>query len=434
MGCDIVVALGHATVDGQTLFGINSDHAPWSDHFLCHAAAREFAAGEKVQTQYTIVPQVRRTYSVWAIRPEGWWGYDYGVNQHSVVVGHSILRTMFPSAEAGLTGGDLVRLALERAENARHAVECLTGLVERHGQTASPGQCGTYGSDHAFLIADAVEAFAVETAGRHWVYQEMHEVRAASNASVIHQDWDWISRGLAGNAIDKGWWPGDGSKLDFAGTLSRDPMGQASGLRRWGRATFLLEQQNGHIDLAFLRRLLSDHYEGTHYEMDPDQLSLGPVPLCQHGNCPDGSWTRSSFIAQLSADSSHLPMFWWAIGPPCQSIYFPVLLEGELPVGLSGAAFATRLSRLRSALSAHPRIRRRVQDHLGHLQASFDREAEQFAEGGAAIKQKGDAKQLAYLAGTFMQHAYEQLELGLDNLEKLISNAPDTRGVLLSDL
>src|SRR5262249_2572353 len=162
-----------------------------------------------------------------------------------------------------------------------HGLDVLLELIERHGQGSGSGPGTGDEANNAFLIADASEAFVVETSGKHWVCQEVQQVRAVSNVSVVRQDWDRISHGLASHAIGQGWWPGDGSKLDFACALSESPTGHASGLRRWGRATLLLEQQNGHIDAAFLRRLLSDHYEGMHDEIDPLSDRTGPTPLCQ---------------------------------------------------------------------------------------------------------------------------------------------------------
>src|SRR5262249_41870842 len=157
-------------------------------------------------------------------RPEGTWGYDFGLNEHQVAVGHVRLRSKVPGRRPCLVGTDLVRLVLERSRSARQAVDLLAGLVERHGQTVLPEGPAARESDSAYLIADAREAFAVETAGCHWVYQEVLEVRAVSNVSTVRQDWDRISSGLADYAIGRGWWPGDGSKLDFAGALSEDPV------------------------------------------------------------------------------------------------------------------------------------------------------------------------------------------------------------------
>src|SRR5206468_2566847 len=139
---------------------------------------------------------------------------------------------------------------------AQQAADLLTDLIECYGQ----GGGADY--DHAFLLADAGEALLLETAGDFWVCQEIHAVRAASNSATVRQDWDRICRGLAGRAIEQGWWPADGSKLDFAGAVGADALMQVAALRRWGRATLLLEEQNGHIDAAFVRRLLGDHEEG----------------------------------------------------------------------------------------------------------------------------------------------------------------------------
>jgi secernin len=422
MAGDLVVALGKATIDGQTLFGQNSDHPIRTGPLLCRTPGREFAPGEKVRTQFLELSQVRHSYTALGCRPDGWWGYSQGVNDQGLAIGGTGLRTRTAASTAGLTGGDVVRLVLERCRTARHAVDLLTDLVERHGQSACPGK-SPVGNDYAYLIADSVEAFAVETAGRHWVHQEIRELRAVSNVSVIRQDWDKISHGLAGHAIDEGWWPGDGSKLDFAGTLSAEPMGQASGMRRWGRATYLLEHQNGHIDTAFVRRLLGDHYEGTHFEVDPVSPAAGPIPLCRHGRGSAHTATAASWIAQLSADPAHLPIVWCAFGPPCRSVYFPIFLEGELPAaftldspeGSSGGSWP-RLDWLEEALGNDAEAWARTRNSMGRVQARLDAEAEEFAVEGAGLKQRGEMAELRRLAALFMQNGLERFEAVLEEL------------------
>ena len=279
MGSDMVVALGPATIDGQTLFGNNSDRPLRERQSIRRVPGRELAPDEKLKINNLDLPQARHTYTVLGAQPEGCWGYTQGVNDQGVAAGCAALHNKIPCSGPGLLGTDLVRLILERGRTARQAVDLLIDLVGQHGQSEPLGNPPQ--GDSSFLIADAKEAFAVETAGRHWVYQEIREVRAAGNACIIRQDWNRISPGLSDYVIRQGWWPADGSKLDFAGAVTENPMGHASGLRRWGRATLLLEQQNGHIDGGFLRRLLSDHYEGTELEVDPQDATDGPPPLCR---------------------------------------------------------------------------------------------------------------------------------------------------------
>jgi dipeptidase len=249
------------------------------------------------------------------------------------------------------------------------------------------------------------------------VYQEIQEVRAVSTVCVIRQDWDHISRGLAEIAMHEHGWPADGSKVDFAGSFGDCPVGQASGLRRWGRATFLLEQQNGHIDVGFLRRLLGDHYEGTHFEVDPLAREEGPTPLCQHGLRPGSAVSASSWVFQAGAAGERLPIVWTAFGPPCSAVYFPLLLEGDIPPSFtiggresSADSFWWRWFWLLQRLHSDPKQLFEARDWFGRLQSAWDLEAEEMAQEGAALRQRGEVAALADLAGAFMQRTLEQFD------------------------
>ena len=297
MGGDMVVALGRATVAGCTLFGHNSNRPARERPTLHRVPGRSYASGEKVRVQYLELPQARQTYTVLGSQPHGFWGYDQGLNEHGVTLGHAATHTRMRCTALGLCGTDLVRLTLERTRSARQAVDVLTDLVRRHGQGMRAGGEPDSAADHVYLIADSSEAFAVETAGDRWVYQQVHEVRAMGDLCTIRQDWDGIADGLSSHAIARGWWPGDGSKLDFAGAVAEPSEPRA--LRRWGRATLLLEQQNGHIDSTFIRRVLTDHYEGCPDEVDPLAPGDGPPSLCRHGLTAEAEATAVSFIARV---------------------------------------------------------------------------------------------------------------------------------------
>ncbi len=309
-----------------------------------------------------------------------------------------------------------MRLVLERCHSAHQAVDCLTALLERHGQSPPTGdQPDT--ANATFLVADGSEAYCVETAGRYWACQQARQVKAASNLCQIRQDWDRISHGLAGKAIDEGWWAPDGRKLDFAGALGESPVGEHSGLRRWGRATFLLEQQNGHIDVNFVRHLLSDHYEGTHFEIDPSSPPAGPASICHHARAEQtGGETAVSFVAEISGDACAVAG-WCAFGPPCATVYFPVCLDGDAPSSFAFGQVSQNAARLWEGPAhlarlyvADPEQRGRVQAALERLQSRFDQEFEEFAREAAILRQRRDTVRLQHDSATFMQHCIEQFE------------------------
>lgn len=427
MGCDMVVALGRATVDGQTLFGQNYTLPAGHPVTLQTTPGRAFAAGEKTRTQHVEVPQARQTCAVFGVRPEGAWGYVHGVNEHGVATGCTTWRSKIRRGQPGLTGPDLVRLALERSARAQQAVDTIAELVERHGQGTAAGagdEPEAGGQDFAFLVADAKDAFLVEAAANYWVYQQAHSVRAAGNAPSVRQDWDRIARGLAGHAIEQGWWPGDGKKLDFADALGENLTGTESGLRRWGRATLLLEQQSGHIDAAFVRRVLSDHYEGTSFEVEPREPS-GPVPLCRHPHDADPQQTAVSVVAPLGPGEAPARVVWCALGPPCMTVYFPLFLDGQLPAATAGAItdvhrapLAGRVADLNESLKADPDRWAVARDHFDRLQARFDQEAEEFLGQVRALKRGGPADQLPRQATLFMQHQAEEFDRVMTELAR----------------
>jgi dipeptidase len=413
MASDMVVALGPGTVDGNALFGHNCNRPRGEAPALVRTPGRDHAAGETVRPGAVAIPQARHTHGVLATRAGRDWGYQHGVNERGVAAGCTPIWTRVLGDASGLSGPDLVRLVLERAGTALQAVEVLTDLIGRYGQGAHVGD-GEGKPDAALLLADGREAYVVEAAGKHWVLAEIGSVRAVCSACFLRRDWDRIARGLSDLAIQRGWCPEDGSKLDFAGALRRPGVDLAPALHRWGKATMLLEQSSGAIDGAFLRRLLREQSE----EVCPTN---GPTSEVE---------TAASLIARLPAAPDGLPMAWCAFGPPGMSVYLPVLPVADVPAaygdgdGQGNPVWRTvrhwrdesrqggvRTSLLRAALAA-------LQQQIDDLTAELLAEAEPLHRGG-------DREGLERLAGSFMQHCCERFEEAAATLGRPPAEAPD---------
>jgi hypothetical protein len=104
-----------------------------------------------------------------------------------VAAGNATIYTTFDprGAPDGLTGMDLVRLALERAPTAPEAVDVIGGLLARHGQggTGHDGVDRPYWS--SFLVADPLHAFVIETSGSEFAVEPVERTRATSNRTTI---------------------------------------------------------------------------------------------------------------------------------------------------------------------------------------------------------------------------------------------------------
>ena len=427
MGCDMVVAVGPATENGHTLFGTNRHGVPGGGMALRLNPGRAFALGETVQTQVVALPQARQTFTVLGIQPLNTWGYQHGINEHEVVAGCAAWQSKLARDQPGLAGTDLVRLILERCRSARQGFELLTGLVSRHGQGGGMSTARVTEKDHIFLLADPTEAYVVEAAGSAWASLECSRVRAVSDVGLIRQDWQRLSPGLAEEAIARGWWPDDGSKLDFSASLNVNPAGRESALRRWGRATLLLEEQSGHIDASVFRRLLADHYEETSSEVDP-LAPLGSVSICRHAGAGQATATTSSFIAELGRAPENPPMAWCAFGPPCAGIYLPLFLNAELPEGLFGeepANLARQFQNVQTAMSRDSDCWNQLRHSLSLLQARLDQQTEEFCAEAAVLKANGEQDLLRRHAGLFMQSQLEQLETELQRYQFVRTFVPE---------
>ena len=337
VACDTWVALPDTTSAGITMLGKNSDRLAFDSQPLVLHPRGTWPSGSEIDLGRLSIPQVETTYATLGSQTYWCWGYEEGINEFGVAIGNEGVWTrplleMLTEMQAGqdlplgLTGMDLVRLALERAKTAAEAVTVIGGLLEEHGQLGSglPTMglpAGAY--DNTYIIADATEAWILETAGREWVARRVDSgVASISNDLSVGAEFDLQSSRLIPQAIEKGWWnESSGTAFDFtAAYRDPSPIGQGKTERllvRSEASRCLLEEQAGSIDVSWMMRV------------GRDRSSAPPI---------DQPMTASSCVAVLPPSEDGLPVFWWAPVRPSVSCYIPFFVHAShLPDLVSNA-------------------------------------------------------------------------------------------------
>jgi secernin len=353
--CDTWVALQDATLTGQVIFGKNSDRPAFDCQPLVRYPRREWPKGSKIQLEYVEIPQTERTYATLGSSPYWCWGYEEGINEYSVVIGNEAIftKTFREAREAyrggngpvlGLLGMDLIRLALERSQTARQAVEEMGALIAQYGQFGSGVPTRDHdegGYDNAFLITDPTEAWILEAVGTRWAAKRIAQgYTSISNQPSLRTGWDTGSPDIEAYALQKGWWPDD-IAFDFAHAYIDATVPRQVSHIRLMRSRQLLAQRAGEITPQWMMRIARDHYEnsflgGPYFNAaDPDFLSI-----CMHVAADGFTWgnTASSCVAALPQSPNGIPAFWWTPGPPCTGCYVPFFVHGhQLPDVVSRA-------------------------------------------------------------------------------------------------
>ena len=239
-------------------------------------------------------------------RPAWMWGAEMGVNDCGVCIGNEAVFTRGAYAQTGLTGMDLVRLALERSDSAKAALEQIIALLEQYGQGGNCGFDHDFFYDNAFLILDRSALYVLETAGKQWVYKQ-YQRQSISNRLSIRSEGDACSGGEA---------------IDFCRTFTEPVYTRFSGSRRRRAQTqrCLKTAESVQDCMNALR---------THDDCVKNPFARGSVSsVCMHYGGMVGDHTTASMIVSLEPERTVV----WATGSsaPCVSLFKPYLF-GSAP-------------------------------------------------------------------------------------------------------
>ena len=299
--CDTMVLVDADRV----LFAKNSDRDPNEAQLLVWHPAARHAPGTSVRCTYLEIPQVERTHAVLLSRPFWMWGAEMGANERGVVIGNEAVFTDQPTADTGLLGMDLLRLALERADDAACAVEVIVALLEEHGQG---GGCGledpSFTYHNSFLVADPHGAIVLETAGRYWETERVERgARAISNGLSIP--------GFAERHADR-------LRTRVCAAV--------------GRRALMESHARGEASPAGMAAALRLHDDAGSPAPGYSPLNGGMSAPCMHaGGLVAASQTTASWVSQLGPSGTHH----WATGTaaPCTGLFKPVAVEEPVDLG-----------------------------------------------------------------------------------------------------
>lgn len=370
------------------LFAKNSDRDPNEAQFLDWRPAQSHAAGARLKCTWIEIPQVRQTHAVLLSRPFWIWGAEMGTNEHGVTIGNEAVFTRAGYAKIGLTGMDLLRLALERSTTAADAVQTIVSLIDEFGQG---GGCGlehrkfTY--HNSFIVADTRSAFVLETAGQHHAIEEVRGARSISNGLTI---------------------PG------FAERHSDVIKTHLSACRLRQRRT--QELANRADGVRELMAVLRDHGAGR---TAPDYSWINGglrVPCVHAGGLVASSQTTGSWVADLTPGATQ---HWaTATAAPCTSLFKPVAVDRPLDLGKTPSDLADD----ESLWWRHERLHRALMRDFAQLGQKYAAERDEIE--AAWLRNPPDSQSAFIEADQFLARWTQRLlaDLGPDTRPRFVQN------------
>jgi secernin len=351
-----------ARLPDRTLFAKSSDRPPGEAQVVERRPRRP--AGGRVRTQYLGLDDPGAAALIGS-RPVWTWGLEHGVNEHGVALGNEQVWTVDdPRLEPdALTGLDLVRLGLERGRTAEGAVDVVTSLIEEHGQGGIADRDEHKAYFSSFLVADAGDAWVVETSARSWAARRADPDEpglALSNRVSLSTRWTRASPDVA-EAGDFDRWRRASSPTAHADKRLTVTMRCVSSPSDPPTPAVLAGGLRDHDGVAWGR---PDHQSAA-AALPPDVIDrLGTgVSVCMHLRGVQA--TTASMIASLPQDDEPIRV-WSLLGSPCVGVFVPSFPFDDVEAVPRAWASATTWLRFRTL---RERVEQARTDHPGSTDA-----------------------------------------------------------------
>jgi dipeptidase len=399
--CDTLIATGETTKDGITIFGKNSDREPNEAHYVQGFAAVDYRLDSQVKCTYIEIPQVKHTFAILLAKPFWIWGAEMGANEHGLTIGNEALFTKVPYSKKGLLGMDLLRIALERAVNARDGISVITDLIAKFGQGGNAGLAHSTYYHNSFILSDPYDAWVLETAGPFWAAKQIKGIYSISNGITLENGFDLASPDLISHAISQGWCKNE-TDFNFSRCYSDQIYTRFSDCRkRRNRSIKLLEAKRGHITVETMMAALRDHGQADGSQRNADD-SLSGADICMHaGFGPIRiSQTTGSMVSYLEPGKAlH---FVTGTSAPCTSIFKPVWIDLTKSLGpppretYDPATLFWRHEELhRATLHDHEHLIQTFAAERNTLESEFVAEA--FSSQGKNIRSRSDVTKSCFI-------------------------------------
>lgn len=354
-----------ASTDGSTIISYSADSYNLFGE-LYHWSAKQYRPGEMLRVyewdtgKYLgEIPQALQTYNVIG-----------NMNEHQLTIGETTFggRDELSDPAGIMDYGSLIYITLQRAKNAREAIQIMTGLVRDYGY---------YSSGESFSIADPNEVWIMEMIGKGpenkgavWVAVRIPDdcVAAHANQARIQQfplndpENCIYSPDVISFAKEKGYFSGKNEDFSFAKAYAPLDFGalRFCEARVWSffnnvnkdmgkYVTYAQGQTTDPMPLYIkpdkklsahdIQNLMRDHYEGTEldwrfdvgagpfnspYRWSPLTYEVDSVAYCNERPIATQQ-TGFSFVAQMR---SWLPnaiggILWFGIDDAAQTVYYP---------------------------------------------------------------------------------------------------------------